>query len=169
MKLPGWLYRSERVGKNGKIFSLYKIRTMVPNSDRFTQFATPEVYTRFGKFLRKIKADELPQLFNLLKGDLRLVGPRPDFWETWELVPSHIRKRVLSIKPGLTSLASIYFHDEEQLLQDQPVDKFKNYYTIIKPMKLHLDLFYVEHHDIFLDLWILWRTFIILAKSFFKK
>lgn len=167
MKLPSWIYRSERIGKNGKPFSLYKFRTMIPNADKVTQFATPEVYTRYGKFLRKTKLDELPQLINVFKGDLNLVGPRPDFIETWEIVPDHVRKKVLSVKPGLTSLASIYFHDEEQLLQGQE-DKYKNYWTIIKPMKLHLDLFYVAYKDLFLDLWILWKTVLIVLKSFFK-
>lgn len=166
-KLPSFIYRSERVGKNGKPFSLYKIRTLIPNADKTTSFATPEVYTPFGRFLRKTKIDELPQMFNVLKRDLNIVGPRPDFQTYWDIAPDYVKDKILSKRPGLTSLASIYFHDEEELLQ-KAEDKYKNYYTIIKPMKNTLDMFYIEHGDIFLDLWIIWRTFWVLLKKMFK-
>ena len=135
---------------------------MIPNPN--VQFATPEVYTKWGRFLRRTKIDELPQLLNVLKGDLRLVGPRSNVQSYWDVAPEHIKKKILSIKPGLTSLASIMFHDEEALLQGQE-DKFKNYYTVIAPMKNDLDMFYVDNHDIFLDAWIIWRTAVILIKS----
>lgn len=135
---------------------------MIPNPN--VQFATPEVYTRFGRFLRKTKIDELPQLLNVLKGDLRLVGPRSNVPEYWDIAPDHVKKKILSIKPGLTSLASVMFHDEEKLLQGQE-DKMRNYYTVIAPYKNTLDAFYVDHHDIFLDMWIIWRTAVIILKS----
>ena len=139
---------------------------MVPNPH--VQFATQEVYTKWGRFLRKTKIDELPQLLNVLKGDINLVGPRSNVQEYWDIAPDYVKKKILSVKPGLTSLSSIMFHDEEMLLQGQE-DKYKNYFTIIAPMKNILDAFYVDHKDIFLDLWIVWRTAIILIQSIFKK
>ena len=169
MELPSWIYRSERVGKNGKKISIYKVNTMIPAAhNKPNQFGSSDVYTKWGRFLRKTKIDELPQILNVLKGDLNIVGPRPDFQDYWDIAPEYIKKKILSIKPGLTSLASIYFHDEEQLLEGTE-DKIKNYYTIIKPMKNTLDMFYIEHRDFFLDLWIVWRTAIILLKKIFKK
>ena len=163
--LPHWIFRQTRVGKNGKLFTLYKIRTMVLNPN--VQFATPEVYTRFGRFLRKTKIDELAQIINVLKGDLNLVGPRSNVQEYWDIAPDHLKRKILSRKPGLTSLASIHFHDEESLIQ-QGANNSYDYYSRIKPMKILLDVFYVQHRDPFLKIWIIWRTGLIVLKSFFK-
>lgn len=163
MKLPNFLYRSERVGKNGKPFSLYKIKTL---KDGFTgQFANDVGYTKFGKFLRKTKLDELPQVFNVLKGDLALVGPRPMNPEDAQVLPRDIRKTILSIKPGLTSLASIHFTNEEALLKSSQGAEI--YHAKIKPIKLILDAFYVEHKGFLLDCWILYRTGLLVLKSLF--
>lgn len=162
MKLS-WIYRSERVGKNGRAFSLYKFRTL---KDGFRgQFATDDGYTRFGKFLRKTKLDELPQVLNWLKGDVALVGPRPELVEEVGVLPADVRKKILSIKPGLTSLASIHFHDEESLLKGSSATF--DYYTKIKPLKILLDMFYVEHRGFLLNIWILYRTAVIVLKSIF--
>ena len=167
MKLPSWIYRSDRIGLHGKIFSVYKIRTLIPNADKLTQFATPEVYTRFGRFLRRTKLDEFLQIVNVLRGNMSLVGPRPDFQESYDIMPDYVKEKILSVKPGMTSLASIYFYDEEELLQKEG-DKLKNYWTIIKPIKILLDCFYVENKCFLLDLVILWLTFKKVIKSFFK-
>ena len=166
MKLPSFIYRSERVGLHGKPFSVYKIRTMKLGTK--TSFAGEEHYTKHGKFLRKTKIDEFLQLVNVLKGEMRLVGPRSNVQEYWDIAPEHVKKKILSTKPGLTSLASIMFHDEEFLLQGNE-DKYKNYYTIIAPMKNSLDMFYVDYHDIFLDIWILFKTSLIIIKKIFQK
>ena len=160
MKLPSWIYRSERVGKNGRPFSLYKFRTL--KEDFSGDFATEESYTRFGRFLRKSKLDELPQLLNLIKGDLSLVGPRPENAECIDLIPKDIRKILLSVKPGLTSLSSVHFYNEEELLRE---DGYEVYYERIKPIKLILDCFYIEHRGLLLKLWIIWRTFVLVLKS----
>ena len=152
------LYQSQRIGKNGKPFTLYKLRTMIPNTDRTTQFATPEVYTKWGHTLRKYKIDELPQIFNWLRGDLNVVGPRPDTQNAYDVMPDYAKRKILNIKPGLTSLSSIYFYNEELLLQELGQDKFKNYYGIIKPAKILLDSFYVENKCFLLDLAIIWLT-----------
>src|SRR3990167_348361 len=116
MKLPIWIFRSERIGKNGKRFSLLKIRTMKLGTK--TSFAGEEHYTKYGRFLRKIKADEFLQLINVLKGQMSLVGPRPDFQEAYDVMPDYAKKTLLSVKPGCTSLSSIHFFNEEQLLQE---------------------------------------------------
>lgn len=134
-----------------------------------TSFATEETYTKYGKFLRKYKLDELPQVFNVLKGDLRIVGPRADFQESYDVMPDYAKKILLSIKPGLTSLSSIHFFDEEKLLQEAGEEKYKNYWTRVKPAKILLDTFYIQNRDIFLDLWIIWRTCILIIKVAFKK
>ena len=162
MKLPSFIYRSERVGKNGKRFSLYKFRTLKPNFDG--QYATEEGYTRFGKFLRKTKLDEVPQLFNILKGDMNIVGVRPELPEFIHLIPKDIRKILLSKKPGLTSLSSIHFVDEELLLQ-QGTDHDLDYHTKIKPLKILLDVFYIKHRNWLLDVWIIFKTVGIVLRN----
>ena len=165
MNLPNFIYRSERIGKGGKPFSLLKFRTLKPTRK---SFAEPEEYTRFGRFLRKTKIDEWPQIVNFLKGEMAIFGPRPNFQSDWDITPEHIRDKILSIKPGLISLASLYFHDEEKMLQVME-DKYKNYYTIIQPMKFHLDMFFIEHRCILLNVALFWIAIKIIVKSFFNK
>ena len=166
MKLPNWIYRSERIGKNGKPFSVLKIRTMKLGIK--TNFVEEEHYTKYGKFLRKVKADEFLQLINVVKGEMRLVGPRPDFQEMYDVMPDYAKKILLSIKPGCTSLSSIHFFDEEKLLQEAGEDKYKNYYTQIKPAKILLDTFYIQNKCLLLNLAILWMTFKKVIQSVFK-
>ena len=165
MKLPSFIYRSERMGKGGKAFSLYKIRTLKPTKG---QFAREEEYTRFGKFLRKTKLDEFLQIFNILKGEMRLVGPRPDFKESYEFIPAYIREILLSVKPGLTSLASIHFYDEERLLKEIEKDEYRGYWMSVKPAKILLDVFYVKNRCFLLDVAVLYLTAKEFIKSFFK-
>ena len=165
-KLPNWIYRSERIGKNGKPFSLLKIRTIKVGTR--TSFAEEQHYTKYGRFLRKIKADELPQIINILKGDMAWFGPRANFQEFWDIAPEHIKKKILSVKPGLLSPASLYFHDEEKLLQGYE-DKYKTYYTVVQPMKFALDSFYIEHRCVLLNLALIWITIKVLTKSLFNK
>lgn len=169
MKLPAFIYRSERVGKGGKFFSVYKWRTMILNADKLTQFATPEVYTKHGRFLRKTKIDEFLQLINVLKGEMSLIGPRPDFQSTYDVMPDYAKKILLSVKPGCTSLSSIHFADEEKLLQEAGEDKYKNYYTKVKPAKILLDTFYIQNHCLLLDLAILYMTAKLIVKELFRE
>lgn len=166
MKLPNFIYRSERIGKNGKPFSLYKIRTLKPTTK---QFADKEIYTKHGQLLRKLKIDEMPQLFNVIKRDLNIVGPRPDFQSAYDVMPDWAKNKILSVRPGLTSLSSVYFYDEEQLLEKLGEDKFKNYYGIIKPAKILLDSFYVENKCWILDLAILYMTLKKIIRATFTK
>ena len=167
MNLPSWIFRSDRVGKNGKTISVLKIRTMKIGTK--TSFAEEEYYTRFGKFLRKVKADEFLQLINVLKGEMSLVGPRPDFQEAYDVLPDYAKKTILSVKPGCTSLSSIHFFDEERLLQEAGEDKYKNYWTRVKPAKILLDTFYIQNKCVLLDLAILWLTFKKVIKAVFNK
>ena len=155
-------YRSQRVGKKGKLFTLYKFKTL--NEGYNNSFVQENAYKPLGHFLRKTKLDEFPQLWNVLKGDLNLVGPRPEEERTIDLIPEDIKGALLSRRPGLTSLASLHFFDEGQLLEKSP-DPYKDYWERIKPMKFILDVFYIQNRDILLDFWIIWRTMLLMAKS----
>ena len=110
------IYKSRRIGKHGRPFFLYKFRTLKNGVDKTNSFASQEQYTFIGRFLRKSKIDELPQIWNWLKRDLNLVGPRPEEEKTIEVIPEETRKILLSVRPGLTSLSSIHFFDETTIL-----------------------------------------------------
>jgi len=161
MKLPKFIYRSERVGKNGKVFSALKIRTM---KETTTQFATEDVYTKYGKWLRKTKLDEIMQLINVFKGEMSIVGVRPELKEHIDLIPKETREILLSRKPGLTSLSSLHFIDEESIIQKGKNNEY-DYWVKIKPMKILLDVYYIQNRDFWLDIWIVWRTAILVLKS----
>jgi len=165
MKIPNWIYRSERIGKNGRRFSLYKIRTL--KEDFAEQYVDEQGYTKWGYFLRKTKLDESFQIVNWLRGDVSLVGPRPELPETIDLIPKDLRKIILSVRPGLTSLSSVHFFDEEQIIQ-QGKDNTYDYYAKIKPAKILLDVFYVQNKCFLLDLAIIWMTIKKVIKSLFK-
>lgn len=160
-------YKSSRIGKNGKRFTMYKFRTLHENVDSKSAFVTQEQYTKFGKFLRKTKLDELPQLFNVIKRDMNLIGPRPEEERTIEILPKHIREMILSVRPGLTDLASLFFINEEKILLESEQKQY-DYWTKVKPMKFILQAFYVENRCLSLDLWILFQTCKQVLKSFFK-
>ena len=147
-------YKSQRVGKNGKEFLMYKFRTLEYGSD-LDSFA--QNYTKFGKFLRKWKIDELPQLFNILKREMNFIGPRPEEQRTIDLIPEESKQILLSVRPGLTSLSSIYFFDEEELLLTSK-DPAKTYWEQIKPMKILLDIFYIQNRSFLLRCFIIWQT-----------
>ncbi len=151
-------YRARRAGRNGVPFGLYKFRSMVVDADRvgggITAGDDPRI-TRTGRFLRRAKLDELPQLLNVMKGDMSLVGPRP---EDPRYVESYTpeQRRVLTVRPGITSWASVQYRHEEQLLSVSTVDDV--YRREIMPHKLALDLQYIDRQSWWLDLNILWRT-----------
>jgi lipopolysaccharide/colanic/teichoic acid biosynthesis glycosyltransferase len=156
---PGPVFhRARRVGRNGVLFNLYKFRSMVADADRMgagiTASDDPRI-TRAGRFLRRSKLDELPQLINVVKGDMSLVGPRP---EDPRYVESYTpeQRRVLTVRPGITSWASIQFRHEEQMLSASTVDDV--YRREIMPRKLALDLDYIARQSLWLDMRILLRT-----------
>ena len=146
-------YRSERVGKNGKLFSMLKLRTLKEGTK--TEYKH-DSYTRFGRFFRKFRIDEIPQLLHVLTRRMNLVGPRPQEQKTLSLYPGHLREKLLSVRPGLFGLAGLYFMDEEKLLtlSDYPE---KDYWEKIVPMKIALDMFYIDNKCFTLDCWVVWQ------------
>ena len=157
-------YRSQRVGRDGRVFTMYKFRTLKNGVDRGSSFVNGEQYTRFGWILRKTKLDEVPQVWNVLRRECNVVGPRAEEARTIELLPQDIRAILLSRRPGLTSLASLHYFDEGQILEksDNP---HRDYWLKIKPNKIALDIFYIQNRDLLLDLWIVWKTAVKILKS----
>ena len=155
----GMFYLQERIGFCGKPFQLFKFRSMYPDADKrglLTVGDRDPRITRVGYILRKYKLDELPQLFNVLKGDMSLVGPRPEVRKYVDLYSEEQRK-VLLAKPGITDLASLeYFKEAELLAQAQ--DPHQLYIDEIMPAKLQLNLQYIEQQTIQTDLKIIART-----------
>lgn len=152
-------YRGTRVGRGGSTFRIFKFRTMVMNAESIggpSTSADDSRITRTGRTLRKYKLDELPQLLNVLKGDMSLVGPRPE-------VPSEVEtysadeRRVLTVRPGITDWASIEFRNEGEILQGS-ADPHLTYREKIRPGKLRLALAYVDNISLRTDLEILART-----------
>ena len=153
-------FRQERVGKAGKPFLIFKFRTMVADAEslgaKITVEKDPRI-TRSGVFLRKYKLDELPQLINVLKGEMSLVGPRPEVPEYVAYWPVDMYELILSVPPGITDYASIEFRNENELLEGvaNPVEA---YIREIMPVKLDYYERYVRERSILLDLWLILRT-----------
>jgi lipopolysaccharide/colanic/teichoic acid biosynthesis glycosyltransferase len=159
-------FKQKRIGKNGKPFILYKFRTMHVLEDAGNvQFEPGNIsrVTSIGKVLRKTKVDEFPQLINVLKGDMSLVGPRPEV-EKWVAVYPERWKKILSVPPGITDNASIEFRHEEDLLLKSH-DPEKLYKELVLPVKLLLYEFYVDHHSFFGDIKIMVKTIFCLFKK----
>ena len=139
------LYKQDRVGKDGKIFKLYKFRSMFINSDKkglITVGNNDVRITKVGRFIRKYKLDELPQLLNVLVGDMSIVGPRPEV-EKYVLQYSDAQKKVLSVKPGITDYASIVYKNENYELSHQ--ENPEQYYIMeIIPKKIKLNYIYIR-------------------------
>ena len=145
-------YNSMRVGKNGKLFTMYKFRTLKETKEMFAQ---KDSYTRFGRFLRKTKIDELPQLWNVLKGDMRIFGYRAEEERTYNALPEAVKSLLAREKPGIIDLASLAFYDEESVLQSLK-DKDKVYWEVIRPLKFTLQMFYMENRSLMLNIAILY-------------
>lgn len=141
------LYKQSRIGLNGVEFSVYKFRTMRMNSDKLGLITVgghdPRV-TPIGYYLRKFKLDELPQLINVLFGDMSLVGPRPEVKKYVDLY-NHEQSKVLSIRPGITDWASIHYRDENVIL-GQSSDPEKDYIEKVMPDKLKYNFIYIENY-----------------------
>ncbi len=143
-------YKQKRVGKNGAEFYLYKFRTMRANSDKvdlLTYGGDDPRITRFGSFLRKYKLDELPQLFNVLKGDMSIVGPRPEVKRYVDLYTPEQRK-ILNVRPGITDIASIKFIDENNLLAAQ-AEPEKFYIEHVMPEKIKLNQAFISSPSLY--------------------
>lgn len=159
-------YRGVRVGRDGHPFRIFKFRTMVVDAEKVGGPSTSDDdqrITKIGKLLRKYKLDELPQLFNVLKGEMSFVGPRPE-------VPMEVdtyseeEKRILTVKPGITDYASLTFHNEGEILKGSS-DPHQAYREKIRPEKLRLALKYVDEQSFWVDLKIIFQTVIALIKT----
>lgn len=160
------LYRGTRVGMNGEPFHMLKFRTMVVDADKIGGSSTPEDdprVTPIGKTLRKYKLDELPQLINVLKGDMSFVGPRPQVQWAVDLYTPEERE-ILKVRPGITDEASLKFSNEAEILKGSK-DPDKDYIEKIHPEKMRLSLEYVRNRSFSGDLSIIART----AGTIFKR
>lgn len=161
MRLSGdcgpFFYRARRIGEGATIITVLKVRTMAAGSGgpNLTMSRDPRV-TRLGRVLRRYKIDELPQLVNVVRGEMSLVGPRPEDPIFVDL-PDPLHTRVFSAKPGITGLAQLEFHDEADRLVG--LDAEQRYRDEILPAKLRLDAEYLDRRSTLLDLQILVRTF----------
>jgi lipopolysaccharide/colanic/teichoic acid biosynthesis glycosyltransferase len=168
--LIGWIFAAidtrtngifiqERIGQFGIPFKIYKLRTIQVSSSSGNRRIS-----KIGRFLRLYKLDEFPQFFNVLKGEMSIVGPRPDLPGYYDLLEGENRK-ILELKPGLTSLASLKYSKEESLLRNQvSPDRYNN--SIVFPDKVQLNLDYYDHHSFWGDIGIILKTAVVI---FFKK
>jgi lipopolysaccharide/colanic/teichoic acid biosynthesis glycosyltransferase len=152
-------YRGLRAGRGGKAFRIFKFRTMVTNADRIggpSSAADDPRITRVGSFLRRYKLDELPQLINVVKGEMSFVGPRPEVLQE-VLLYTEAEKRLLEVRPGITDWASIRFRNEGEILRGS-TDPHQTYREKIRPEKIRLGLEYVHSHSFLTDCRIIIRT-----------
>ena len=155
------LYIANRVGKNEINFKMIKLRSMIVNADKSKVDSTssndPRI-TRIGKFIRKFKLDELTQLYNVLIGDMSLVGPRPNVIRETEIY-TKVERKLLTVRPGITDISSIVFSDESEILKNVE-DPDITYNQLIRPWKSRLGLFYIKKQSLSLDIVIICLTFL---------
>lgn len=154
------LFRQQRIGRHGVPFAIHKFRTMVADAAErgpaLTIGADARI-TRVGRFLRARRLDELPQLIDVFKGDMSLVGPRPELPRYVASYPEALRERVLAVRPGLTDPASLAFLDESERLA-RAADPEREYVEVLLPAKLQAAVDYAERASLGSDLCILWGT-----------
>ena len=159
-------YVAPRVGKNEKPFKMLKLRSMVVNADKSGVDSTSsndKRITGVGKFIRKYKLDELSQLWNVLIGDMSLVGPRPNVKRETDLYTSE-EKHLLTVKPGITDFSSIVFSDEGDILKDHS-DPDIAYNQLIRPGKSMLGIFYISHINFFIDIKLIYLTVVAIISK----
>jgi lipopolysaccharide/colanic/teichoic acid biosynthesis glycosyltransferase len=155
----GIFYLQNRVGKDNKDFNIFKFRSMHPGADAkglLTVGGRDPRVSNAGYYLRKLKLDELPQLLNILSGDMSFVGPRPEVRKYVELYNEQ-QMKVLEARPGLTDYASLQYFDENEILEKSP-DPEKDYIEMIMPAKLELNLQYIRERSFLLDIRIIFQT-----------
>ncbi len=161
----GVFYFQERIGKNGIPFKLWKFRSMRKDSDKSGKLTVgmrdPRI-TRSGIFIRKYKLDEFPQFINVLKGEMSIVGPRPEVKEYVDLYTEEQRE-ILNVKPGITDLASLEYFKENELLGNS-ADPQKTYIEEIMPAKIELNKKYISNPTIGADIKIMWQTFLKIIR-----
>lgn len=157
-------YRARRIGQGGRAFYLYKFRTMVADADRQgpgITTASDQRITRVGQLLRRTKLDELPQLLNVLKGEMSLVGPRPEDPRYVALYTPE-QQKLLQVRPGITSVASLHYRQESDLLRGRDWETV--YTQEILPHKLALELEYLQQRTFWRDLGLIWQTLLSLGR-----
>lgn len=159
-------YTQKRVGKNNKDFNMLKFRSMKIGSDKYgliTAGINDPRITASGHYIRKFKFDELPQLFNVIKGDMSLVGPRPEVRKYVDMYNAE-QQQVLSVRPGITDIASIHFRNENQLFDGADAPDYL-YINEIMPKKLDLNREYIRNRSFFKDIKIILLTFKAIIKE----
>jgi lipopolysaccharide/colanic/teichoic acid biosynthesis glycosyltransferase len=147
------IYGGTRVGKDWKPYRQYKLRSMVVNAEKTGVYATPKDdlrVTPIGRFMRRYKLDELPQLWNVLRGNMSLVGPRPNTFAECAMYSAE-EKRILTITPGITDISSIVFADEQNIINGH-ADPNLGYHQLVRPWKSRFCLFYIEKNTPLIDL-----------------
>ncbi len=161
----GVFYRQVRVGKGNKDFRIFKFRTMHTDADKLGLITIggrdPRV-TKVGYYLRKYKLDELPQLINVLVGDMSFVGPRPEVRKYVDLYTDE-QKKVLEVRPGITDLASIEFRNENEILEKQE-NPNQYYIDVIMPHKLGVNLEYLKKRSLLKDIGVIFKTFLAILR-----
>ena len=160
------IYKAGRVGKNGRIFKMFKFRTMIRNAEKVgpsSASSSDSRITKTGRFLRKYKIDELPQLFNVFIGQMSIIGPRPEEKKFTDLFNEE-EQLILSVKPGITDWASLLNSNEGEILEGSE-DPDQTYMELIRPGKIELQLKYVRNNNFLVDLKILFLT---LRKLIFR-
>lgn len=161
------IYKAVRVGKAGRLFTCYKFRSMCVESGkvRLTTLENDDRIFPFGKFIRKTKIDEMPQVINILKGDMTVVGPRPEDKENADKVYVGEFKHIMDVKPGLTSTASLYDYTHGEVFEDE-----ESYEKVFMPKKLKLELYYINHRSLWYDFVLILKTaWLIILKTCGKK
>jgi len=164
------LYRQARIGKGGKPFWVYKFTTMVKNSESMghgtiTMKNDARVFP-FGKVLRKTKINELPQLFNILKGEMSIVGPRPLPMERYRAYSDAVKKSINQVPPGLSGIGSLIFRNEEEIFEAIDEDKVRFYDEVIAPYKGRLEQWFVANRSLYVYFMVLFLTiFVVLFPS----
>lgn len=156
-------YIAPRVGMGEKLFKMVKLRSMIVNAHKTGVDSTSSNDTRItaiGRFIRKYKLDELSQLWNVLIGDMSLVGPRPNVKRETDLYTNE-EKKLLTVKPGITDFSSIIFSDEGEILKDQ-TDPDVAYNQLIRPWKSKLGIFYLENRSVLIDIKLIYLTVIAI-------
>lgn len=160
-------YMQERVGYKANKFMIYKFVTMIKNSPNIgsgdvTLRNDPRV-TKVGKYLRKSKLNELPQLFNILNGDISIIGPRPLMRAGFNRYSDKFKKTIYNVKPGLSGIGSIVFRDEEKIITESKLSPHECYKNVILPYKGKLEIWYQNNCSIFLDFKLMFMTLYIVV------
>lgn len=156
-------YIAPRVGKNERIFKMVKLRSMVVNADRTGVDSTSSNDSRItviGRIIRKFKLDEITQLWNVFRGDMSLVGPRPNVKRETDLY-TNVEKGLLDVKPGITDFSSIVFSDENDILKDSKNPDL-DYNQLIRPWKSRLGLLYTSNQSVFIDIRLVYLTILAI-------